>query len=103
MKARHAACQQAIANLADTFERVAPDVAVIIGDDQEELFCDDNMPAFLVYWGATVDNVPPSPEARAKAPPGISVADWGHFPPEATTNPCEPALGLHIIERLIEE
>src|SRR2546426_11253193 len=30
MRERHAACQHAIASLADTFARVAPDVAVII-------------------------------------------------------------------------
>jgi hypothetical protein len=103
MKGRHAACQEAIASLADTFERVSPDVAVIIGDDQEELFFDDNMPAFLIYWGDTVDNRKPSPEERAKQPPGIAVADWGHFPDEPTVNPVKSDLALHMIESLINE
>src|SRR5437764_636070 len=45
------ACQAAIARLAKVFGHSQPDVAVIIGDDQEELFLEDNMPALLVYWG----------------------------------------------------
>lgn len=100
---RHAACQRAIASLAETFARVSPDVAVIIGDDQEELFLEDNMPAFAVYWGDTVDNVPLTPEQAAKMPPGIAVAAWGHTPPQPTTTPCEPSLGRHIIDTLIAE
>lgn len=103
MREHHAACQRAIASLADTFAKVSPDVAVIIGDDQEEVLLEDNMPAFMVYWGDTVANVPMSAEHAAKAPPGIAVAAWGHQPPQATVNPCEPALGRHIIDCLIED
>jgi Catalytic LigB subunit of aromatic ring-opening dioxygenase len=103
MKTRHEACQKGIAALAETFERVAPDVAIIIGDDQEELFFDDNMPAFSVYWGDTVENRGPSPEDAAKQPPGIAVANWGHFPPEPTVNPCEPKLALHMIETFMND
>ena len=36
-----------------TLADVSPDVLVMIGDDQKELFQDDNMPAMLVYWGDT--------------------------------------------------
>ena len=54
--ARFAACQRDVAALAEVYERVAPDVAILIGDDQHESFLDDNMPAFSVYWGETVDN-----------------------------------------------
>jgi 3-O-methylgallate 3,4-dioxygenase len=100
---RHAACQAGIAGLAETFERVAPDVAVIIGDDQEEVFLDDNMPAFCVYWGDTVDNRGISKEEEAKLPPGLAVAHWGHFPPEPTVNPCQPELALHMIHNFMEE
>jgi hypothetical protein len=102
MQEHHAACQRAIASLAETFERVAPDTAVIFGDDQEEIFLNDNMPAFLVYWGETVDNVPMSPETAAKMPPGIAVAAWGHQPPEKTVNPVESTLARHIIDQLME-
>src|SRR5262245_61073496 len=50
-QARYAACQQGIAHLAKTLDQVSPDILVIFGDDQEELFSDENMPAMLIYWG----------------------------------------------------
>jgi Catalytic LigB subunit of aromatic ring-opening dioxygenase len=103
MAERHAACQRAIDAVADTLARVAPDTVVIVGDDQEEVFYDDNMPALSVYWGETLD-VGPLPEAYlATRPPGLNIADWGYYPPEPATAPCEPKLGLHIIQSLIEE
>jgi hypothetical protein len=71
-QARHEACQRGITKLAETLAQVSPDVVVMLGDDQEELFSEDNMPAMLVYWGET------SPAAtRSRA-----------------TLPCEHQLGL---------
>ena len=55
---RHEANQKGIARLAETLERIAPDVLVILGDDQQEAFHDDNMPAFCIYWGEQVPYVP---------------------------------------------
>jgi hypothetical protein len=103
MAERHAACQRAIDALAATLARVAPDVIVIIGDDQEEVFYDDNMPALSVYWGETLENGPFPPEYLATRAPGLNIADWAYYPPEKVTVPCEPELGLHLIESLIAE
>jgi len=99
-QARHAACQAAIARLAETFAEAAPDVAVIVGNDQKELFTEDNFPAFAVYWGATIENRPRTPAQVAKLPPGVAVAERGHAPPEDAVYPGLPALGRHVIERL---
>ncbi len=103
MAAHHAACQRAIDALANTLAEVAPDAAVIIGDDQEEVFYDDNMPALSVYWGETLENGPLPEAFLATRPPGLNIADWGYYPPEPVQVPCEPKLGLHIIESLIGE
>jgi hypothetical protein len=103
MAERHAACQRATDALADTLARVAPDAVVIIGDDQEEVFYDDNMPALSVYWGETLENSPLPAEFLATRPPGLNIADWAYYPPEPVTVPCEPKLGLHLIESLIGE
>jgi hypothetical protein len=101
MRERHAACQRAIASLAETFARVAPDVAVIIGDDQEETFFADNMPAFLVYWGEEIENVPLTPEQAGERGAGLAVAAWGHSPPERQVCAGVPELGLRIIHALM--
>jgi OH-DDVA oxygenase len=103
MVRRHAACQQALAALAETFARVAPDVAVIVGDDQEELFFDDNMPALSVYWGETIDHAPMPEGFNVGRSPGLAIADWAYYPPAATTVPGEPKLGLHLVRSLIGE
>src|SRR6266545_7053261 len=41
---RYDACQRGIARLQRTLAAVAPDVLIMVGDDQEELFHDDLMP-----------------------------------------------------------
>src|SRR5712691_6491214 len=103
MRERFESCQQAITVLGETLSQVAPDVAVIIGDDQEEVFFSDNMPALSVYCGESVDNVPFSAEESANRPPGISIADWAYVPQETTKVPCEPALAKQIIASLMDE
>jgi hypothetical protein len=101
-RSRFDACQRAIDRLSDTLERAAPDVCIILGDDQHECFLDDNMPSISVYWGDTVDTVPLSPDNGSGefslAPPELS-----RFPQVRTANPCSPALGLHLIQHLVEE
>ena len=102
-QARFAACQTALEQLAQVFAAAAPDVAVIIGNDQRELFTEDNNPAFMVYWGETIENRPRTAEQRALLPPGVAVAERGHAPPEDAVYPGQPELGRHLIEHLIAE
>ena len=68
--------------MAATFEKVNPDVVVIVGNDQQEVFCDKNMPAFSIYWGESVTNRPPTEAQMAKMPPGSSLATFAHRPGE---------------------
>ncbi len=78
-------------------------MVVIIGDDQEEVFLDDNMPALSIYWGETLENGPLPAEFLANRAPGLNIADWAYYPPEPVLVPCEPKLGLHLIESLIRD
>ena len=102
-RARYDACQKALAKLAAIFDEVKPDVAVIFGDDQNEVFKPELNPAFAVYWGETIPNQMHSREHLDRMPPGIAIAVPGHIPPEGAVYPGQPALGLHLIERLIAE
>ena len=71
---QYEACQIAITTLEKTLAEAQPDSVVIIGDDQEELFFDDNMPMFSIYWGDTMhltprgigDNASPATKASPK-------------------------------------
>ncbi len=46
-----AASRRALDRIADELERAAPDVVVIVGDDQAELFSLANMPSIAIYYG----------------------------------------------------
>jgi hypothetical protein len=98
---RSAACNAAIEVLAAKYAEMAPDVAVIVGNDQQELFTDDNCPAFSVFWGDTIENRPRTAEQIANLPPGVAIAERGHAPPEDAVYPGMPALGEHIIGSLM--
>ena len=89
--------------LAQLFEKVKPDIAVIVGNDQHELFDDSITPAFTVFWGDEIQNIPRSEEQVSRLPAGISIADHGHVPPQTAVYPGAPKLGLHIIQRAIAD
>jgi Catalytic LigB subunit of aromatic ring-opening dioxygenase len=98
---RSAACTRAIGRMADVFAQVAPDAAVIIGNDQSELFLDDVVPAITVFRGPKVWDQPATPEQAARMPPGIHEAEWGHSPPQYTEYPALPDLAMHIIRTAV--
>ncbi|MEA2640936.1 MAG: oxygenase [Chloroflexota bacterium] len=98
-QARWDACQRAIAHLGETLDRVAPDVCILLGDDQHEAFHDDNMPSIAIYNGATVDDAPAAAGHRANLS-DAAVANW---PDGRVTHPTDPGLGQYLIEALIEE
>src|ERR1700733_10670739 len=49
--AKYRRCQGAIEALAQRLAWAQPDVAIVIGDDQRELFRDDGIPAFACFTG----------------------------------------------------
>ncbi len=100
-KKRKAACDAGIAKMADKFAEVAPDVAVIFGNDQRELFLDDIIPAMTVFWGDKIWDQPATEEQAARMPPGIHAAEAGHSPPDYREYPGLPDLGLAIIKSAI--
>jgi 3-O-methylgallate 3,4-dioxygenase len=101
-QARSQACSAALEALAAKYAEIKPDVAVIIGNDQQELFDFDNFPAFAVYWGETIESGPRSDEQIANLPPGVAIAERGFAPPEDRVYPGHPELGRHIIETLMD-
>ena len=95
-------CQRAIGAIADAYKTAKPDVAVVIGNDQSEIFTDENIPAFSVFWGESIENYPRTPEELAKLTPGIAPAEIGYKPATRTSYACDPALGKHIIGSLVD-
>jgi hypothetical protein len=100
---RHAECQRSIAALADVWAAAKPDVAVIFGNDQMEMFNDTAIPAFAVYWGETIENRMGAEEVKGNEAPGVAVAQAGRIPPEGATYPGLPTLGRHIVEQAMAD
>jgi hypothetical protein len=94
---RHEANQQGIAKVAAALERVAPDVLIVLGDDQQEAFHDDNMPAFCIYWGEQVPYVP-----RHRNRGTAALTDWA-YPKEPRQYPGHPPLALHLIDAMMDQ
>ena len=96
-----AACQRGIAELAKTVDAVNPDLTVIISDDQDEWFFEDNMPTFSVFWGESVPIIPRTIQVGRQDPDvAQSIADG--YGDKAMDVPVNRELGRHIIEHMIE-
>jgi hypothetical protein len=97
---RHAATQRAVAATAEALQSANPDVLVIVGDDQDDVFLHDYMmPAIAIYRGENILNVP---RDMSKAPDWYKSAAWGHYPQEGPeTYPCDPELASHIVKSLV--
>lgn len=94
-----ARCQTHLDRLADAIASAQPDVIVIIGDDQDELYSPGNMPAIALYWGDDVvthsfdDEIPPWMQTVAEA---YGMDETHVFPGHA-------AFGHELIRSLIDQ
>lgn len=99
MKAK--ACSKALDRLGEVLEAVAPDVVVIVGDDQRELFTTANQPAICIFHG---DQIVTSGKYGDE-----DTADWvrdmgrGYMMDEEHVVPGSSAFALELIEGLIDE
>ncbi|MDA0797175.1 MAG: hypothetical protein O2826_06615 [Chloroflexi bacterium] len=96
-----AQCQRGIAELAKTIEEVNPDVTVIISDDQDEWFYEDNMPTFSIFWG---DSVPIRPRADGDSERDADVTKSiiDGYGDVAMDIPVQKDLGRHVIDHMIQ-
>jgi hypothetical protein len=102
-RSRHARCQRALDALASKLSAAAPDVAIVVGNDQREIFREDLTPAITLYRGERIENVPSKPEERARMGPGIAIAEEGHCPKDGATYDGAPDLASHLIRSLVTE
>jgi 3-O-methylgallate 3,4-dioxygenase len=82
------------------FGQLNPDVVVMFGDDQSEFFFDDNYPSINVFWGESMKMLPRPVREDMNPAMVISAKAYGDNEREY---PCDPELGLHIIESLMDQ
>ncbi len=100
-QSRHAQCQRALDILKAKLHQTAPDVVILVGNDQRELFQEDLTPSITLYRGARIENVPSTAEERARMGPGIAIAEEGHCPKEGATYDGAPEIASHLIRFLV--
>lgn len=92
--------QKGLNELDTRFGQTDADVVVMFGDDQSEFFFDDNYPSINVYWGESIKAIPrPIREDMTEAQK-VSARAYGTVEKDW---PVDSALGLHIIESLMDE
>ena len=96
-------CQQAIDALTARLDKAQPDIAVVIGDDQREMFKDDGTPAFACFTGTGLVDLPPSGEALDRMPKGIRAASWAAHGDRPADHEVAGDLSAHIAEQLARD
>lgn len=102
-QAQYAACQRALDALAERFAVLRPDLVVVLGNDQREVFKEDLTPVITVFTGAQIENVPLGEAQRQRLPPGVAEAEDGHCPPEGATYAGAPEAALQLVQTLVDE
>jgi hypothetical protein len=88
--------QAAIEALAQRLARADPDVVVIVGDDQHELFGAEGVPAIGLYTGESLWDLPPDADRLARIPADIRAAGWAAHADAPDSYPVAAELSEHL-------
>jgi hypothetical protein len=100
MESREAASHQSLDLLGDALERAAPDVVVIVGDDQAELFSSDNQPAFAIFHGEEL--ITTTGKYTKNSPDWMQQVGRGCLMDDIHRLPAAPSFARELIERLMD-
>jgi exonuclease VII small subunit len=94
-------CQQALDRLSAELQAAQPDVAIVVGDDQEELFRRTNIPAIAIYYGAEIVT---RPLESLEVPPWLLATGVGrgYAMDLPHRHPGAPVFGRFLIEQLTD-
>jgi len=88
--------QEAVATLASRLAAASPDVLIIVGDDQHELFGADGVPAIALCIGDELVDIPPDETALLRIPDDIRPALWSHHAGRVDTYQVAGDLSRHL-------
>ncbi|HZE45956.1 MAG TPA: extradiol ring-cleavage dioxygenase, partial [Xanthobacteraceae bacterium] len=98
----------AVSRLRDGLAAAKLDAVIVVGDDQKEIYHEDNMPSVLVYRGETIPNVP-NRTTRPPGPGGTKRPAWAQrasarYYEESQTRhyPVDARLANHLIGALMD-
>jgi hypothetical protein len=88
--------QAAVETLARRLAEAEPDVVVVVGDDQHELFGAEGIPAIGLFTGECLWDLPPDGERLARIPPDIRAASWAAHAGAPDSYPAAAQLSEHL-------
>jgi hypothetical protein len=100
LQRKAALCEQALDRLADALEAAAPDVVLVVGDDQSELFGANNQPAFAVCHADRL--VTSDAFGRPGSPDWVLKAGKGYLMDARHVLPGHTELGLRLVQGLVD-
>lgn len=94
---RHARSRAAIGELGRIIRASGVDVLVVVSSDHKEVYGDELLPQFAIYWGDTMRHEPYTAAQLASMPPGLAVAEVANQPERPQVRQGHSELGLHLI------
>jgi Catalytic LigB subunit of aromatic ring-opening dioxygenase len=95
---KHAQAQATSAKVADAIEEARPDVVIIIGNDQDELFRAHNAPALGIFYGEEIKTFK---RTRGTMPEWRWIVSQAYGMDDVYTYPGAPDLGLGLVKGLV--
>jgi hypothetical protein len=92
-------CEQWLNRLGDALEQAAPDIVLVIGDDQGELFALSNTPMISVFYGDEI--VTSDVFGGSDKPAWVQAMAKGYAMDDVHQFPGAPALALDLINGLV--
>ena len=97
---RIAQSHEAIDRISEIFFEIDPDITIVFGNDQGEMFLDDVRPAFSIMGCEQFENMPRTVEQKKRLPADIHIADQGHLPDkELKVYPGHPVLARYLVNQ----
>ncbi len=98
---RQAAADVEMQRIRAAITAASLDALIIVGDDQKELFHEDNQPGILLYRGKTIPNVPLKRDTPG--PNWAKDASARYYEPQKQHDyPVDDALANHLIASLVD-
>ena len=103
LREQYAQAQQGVERMRRAIESARLDALIVVGDDQKELYHEDNLPSILVYYGPAIRNLPRHLKKPNKVP-WFQRARGGYYEAEGARDyPVDSDLARHLIASLVDQ
>lgn len=96
LAAKFRRAQDGVAAVAEGLLRAKPDVVLVVGDDQDELFGPEGRPAVGLFTGGTLVDLPLDPSRASRVSEDVRPALWAIHAEEVDEYTVDSALSSHL-------